>query len=262
MNKIGILSGRVVPENYERYQVFPQNWELDITKARDIGFEFVELVYDADGEVMELLDHADRFREEKVGLSADSLCVAALTSIPLLDSKRRADILKDSFSLAKELSINMIVIPLLEEHAPATLVDMERILVELVSLADATSYSGCLALESDFDSFDLKSSLEKLEIQQQVGLCLDTGNICFLGKNPAEEILAAGDALFHVHLKDRTFGGENCKPGDGDADFRSIFHMLKKVNYEGLCALETPYGNEACQSAEENLSYFKRIWTR
>ena len=46
MNKIGIIQGRVLPDQLEKLQVFPEKWKEELSLIKKTGFDYVELLDD------------------------------------------------------------------------------------------------------------------------------------------------------------------------------------------------------------------------
>ena len=70
------------------------------------------------------------------------------------------------------------------------------------------------------------------------GVCWDTGHAHINGTKP-EEIEILGDRLVTLHLHDNHGNGdEHLIPMDGTYDWKSLMHILKKMNYKGEFVLE------------------------
>jgi inosose dehydratase len=79
----------------------------------------------------------------------------------------------------------------------------------------------------------------------KIGACVDTGHYLRSDEDPVEALERLKDRLYGVHLKDvRTVssGGRREKiftiVGQGDLDVAKCLSLLKRINYQGLLALE------------------------
>ena len=79
-----------------------------------------------------------------------------------------------------------------------------------------------------------------------VGVCLDTGHANIFGLDPCQEVLAAGEHLWGLHLHDN-YGAtaedffacdRHLAPGEGNVDWRLFMANLEKVDYQGVLMLE------------------------
>ena len=61
----------------------------------------------------------------------------------------------------------------------------------------------------------------------------DIGNSAALGFDSSEELMAYGDRITDIHIKDRELGGGPIILGEGNANFEKFFDKLKEFNYEG-----------------------------
>ncbi len=107
-----------------------------------------------------------------------------------------------------------------------------------------------------------------------VGFAPDTAHLSAGGCNPAEIFARYADRIHFTHLKDLkgaiASGGMQAgvevytsfrELGEGDIDFKSVFDVLKKANYDGYLCLEldrTRFGNK--ESAAMNLEFMRKNW--
>lgn len=91
---------------------------------------------------------------------------------------------------------------------------------------------------------------------EYVSLLLDTGHLTYAGNNPLTTLKKHSHRIKHVHLKDirddvlkqvkqnklsfldSVKAGVFTVPGDGLIDFKPIFEVLKKLNYQGWWVVE------------------------
>jgi inosose dehydratase len=103
---------------------------------------------------------------------------------------------------------------------------------------------------------EFEDEIERALASSQVGLCLDTGHALYAGIDPASALVAYGERIAHVHLKDvdpfvldqvrahetdfwtAIAEGVFCPLGAGAADLRRIGAALRTIGYEGFATIE------------------------
>ena len=92
-------------------------------------------------------------------------------------------------------------------------------------------------IEAELHHDKLKKALD---LNSNLFVTYDTGNITSYGLNHKEYILKLKDKIKQVHIKDRIIKPlQTVEPTEGDTDFELIFKCLKQVNYNGLYTLQT-----------------------
>jgi len=84
---------------------------------------------------------------------------------------------------------------------------------------------------------------------------LDTFHMNIEESNSVEAIKSAGNKLGYFHVADN-----NRKiPGSGMINFTEIFNALKQINFGGYVSVECLQGDNAEETAQDALTYFKEI---
>jgi len=109
-----------------------------------------------------------------------------------------------------------------------------------------------------------KSVYDKIkELDDRIGLCIDTGHTFRLNLDPAAEIQKYRDRLFDVHIKDideQVADGKNVEIGRGKMDIPSIMKALKEIKYSGVLGLEYEKdGDHAIYGLSESVGYVRGI---
>ena len=79
-----------------------------------------------------------------------------------------------------------------------------------------------------------------LDLNDNLFVTYDTGNITSYGLNHRDYIFELADKIKQVHIKDRIIQPlKTVEPNTGDTDFKLIFNCLKQINYDGLYTLQT-----------------------
>ena len=90
------------------------------------------------------------------------------------------------------------------------------------------------------------------------GINYDIGNSASLGLNPVEEFKFIGDRILNVHVKDRVLGGTTVPLGQGIADFKTVYRLLKSHSYNANYILQTARASND-QHLEALLKYKKFV---
>ncbi|HVN05222.1 MAG TPA: sugar phosphate isomerase/epimerase [Bryobacteraceae bacterium] len=95
------------------------------------------------------------------------------------------------------------------------------------------------------------------------GLCIDVGHTARAGADVIESIVAAGDRLFDMHIKDlRTFEPHaiQCDVGEGIMPIVGIFKQLQKMGYRGCVNLEYEInGDNPLPGMQNSFSYMRGV---
>ena len=272
MNKIGIMQGRIIPERLDQFQIFPiSNWRDEIIAIEGIGFNYVELLFDKELFLETLLTDADDIKNLGIkrnnkhnGLTAQSICVDYLSSVPVLKPKTEFnfyDIIIRLIWSINNTTIRILVVPFFDANSITTESDLHFVLewIKERKLDMIASESNIiLALELSLPAFQIRSALIKHSVNN-IAICYDLGNARAAGYSPEEEILILNDLIAHVHIKDRKVNGPNVMLGEGDVDFPACFRSLKEIGYDGQLILETAYKTSPATEAKSNLQFIKNI---
>jgi inosose dehydratase len=129
---------------------------------------------------------------------------------------------------------------------------------------------------------EFADEIERLmaDLDEPVGLCLDTGHCVYSGIEPVELLLAHGQRVRHLHLKDvhgdalarcRAEGlgfadavaaGVFCAVGTGNVDFLALREALADVGYQGWATVEQdrlPGTGQPRADAEASLKHLRRV---
>jgi len=251
MEKIGFMQGRLSPMIGGKIQSFPwDSWRDEIVAAKSIGVSIMEWTLDQ-----------DRLYENPIMTSSGqreiiSLCSKYDFSIPSLtgdcfmqapfwkatDSgyceKLKADF-KAIIESCSNIGVKFVVVPLVDGGSLDDL-QQENILIEfLLQQEKKLKELGVrIIFESDFAPIELNRFISKLD-SDVFGINYDIGNSASLGLNPSEEFKLIGDRILNVHVKDRVLNGTTVPLGQGNADFKSVYSLLKSHSYEANYILQT-----------------------
>jgi len=249
MNPIGIMQGRLSPPVGGRIQSFPvDSWREEFARAREVGLDCVEWVYEFDTEVDNPLSTEAGVVEirslvRRSGVAVWSICADYYMQERLVaaDGSPRPDVVSHLGSLlqrASLLGVRYVVLPFVDASSlrtEAELAGLRQVLAELLTLARQTGVE--LHLETDLKPAPLAQLLQQVS-HPQLRANYDIGNSASLGHDPAEELTLLGPFLGSVHVKDRVLGGGTVPLGTGAADFAACFQLFRQSNYRGPFILQ------------------------
>lgn len=241
---------------YEK--AFPKDisWEDKFNKAKEAGFDFIELSIDKDR--LNKLDYSDADIEEllslckKYNMPFRTLVLSAIRYFPLGDKEYRnkgIEIIKKAIILAKKLKIEIIQLCPYDVYQKESNDETKRLFKEaILEILDFNQdYNIILALEVMEDIEHFNRSRKIIEFLEEINNPLlkeygDTGNIIYNGFFPLRDIKAGVKEMVAIHIKDGIYHNEhNIEYGKGEVDFKGIFNHLKVVNYQGYLVSECWY---------------------
>ena len=272
VTRLGIMQGRLVPPEPERFQAFPRTrWEDELSLAREVPLSYIEWVYDLYGaDVNPLTGDIARMKSRirETGISVSSMCADYFMDRPFVrcseaDLTERRQFLQRLLHLAKQVGIQRVVLPFVD----ASRIDSEgdkTVVIEILqdALPTARETGVELHLETDLGPAEFAGLLDRLP-DSSVKVNYDSGNSASLGYVPQEEFAAYGERVGSVHIKDRARGGGTVALGTGDADFPAIFAALERIHYPGDITLQVARsvaGNEVAW-ARANRRFVEHYWS-
>lgn len=268
MRYFGIMQGRLVPPDGERFQSFPrERWIDEFAFAKAASLSYIEWIYDAYGEDVNPLGTDHGILEmhrliESYGVQVRALCADWFMDYPFLrcgDKERefRQRFLNHLLRSVKTVGVQRVVLPFVEISRIAT-AEEENTVVEVLEkalpIAEDTGVE--LHLETDLSPANFRRLLNRV-VHPLLKVNYDSGNSSSLGYRPAEEFDAYGDRIGSIHIKDRLLGGGTVALGSGDADFEAVFAGMKKIQYAGDITMQVARGEpgEEVAWAKRNLAW-------
>jgi hexulose-6-phosphate isomerase len=139
----------------------------------------------------------------------------------------------------KELDIIDIVIPCVDQSSLRSKKDMKMFVSSIKkALPLAEKYNINLNFETDLNPKKFKRLLSQFN-SNRIKVNYDIGNSVSLGYNPRKEFKAYGEYISDLHIKDRLIGGTSVELGTGNADFKTVFKLLKKYKFKGNIIMQS-----------------------
>tara|TARA_B110000211_G_scaffold49831_1_gene54437 strand:+ start:5530 stop:6360 length:831 start_codon:yes stop_codon:yes gene_type:complete len=270
IENIGFMQGRLSPMIEGKIQAFPWGcWQHEILAAKNIGISIMEWTLDQERLYDNPLMTSSGQREITSLCKKHDFCIPSLTGDCFMQApfwkasdavtceKLKADF-KAIISACGNIGIEFVVVPLVDDGSLDD-IQQENILVDfLLQQQNHIRELGVrIVFESDFSPVELHRFISKLD-SDVFGINYDIGNSASLGLNPVEEFKFIGDRIFNVHVKDRVLGGTTVPLGQGVADFKTVYRLLKSHNYNANYILQTARASND-QHLEALLKYKKFI---
>jgi L-ribulose-5-phosphate 3-epimerase UlaE len=264
MNHIGIMQGRIYPDNYKVLQEFPsKNWKKEFNLAHKIGFKYLELLLDKNLTKSNPLVNGKlnviKKLKKKYKISTPNLCLDYLMKFHAEKYEQNSNqILNDIKKIlinSKKIGVKNFIFPIFFlDYKKYKKKDLKNIFNFLSKIKKKFKIS--IILETNLPISKIKNFLKIFNIK----VCLDLGNITYFNYNVVKEILSAKNLIGIIHIKDKKKNqAKNVPIGKGDVNFSNSLKALKKIGYEGNFTLETAQGKNTLKSASINfskISYF------
>jgi L-ribulose-5-phosphate 3-epimerase len=247
---IGFMQGRLSPKVNGKIQAFPwDSWQHEFQIAYDSGFSIMEWTLDQDrlyenplmtkeGQ-QEIRDLSNQYEISIPSLTGDCFMQAPYYKVTGKDRESLLQDLQNIITSCGLLGVNIIVFPLVDNGRLENS-EQKKSLIDGLSLIepDLRKYSIIIIFESDFIPERLKTFINQFSTENY-GINYDIGNSAAMGFNPAEEIVAYGDRILNVHVKDRILKGTTVPLGKGNANIPKVLKKLREINYDGNYILQT-----------------------
>ncbi len=140
---------------------------------------------------------------------------------------------------------------------------LEEGLMRLLEVAEnlqqrlSLEYEPALFIET---TAEMKALLQKIN-SPYLGVNLDLGHVDVMHEDPCHAIRALKGRIFNIHLEDiRAHKHYHRIPGDGDIDFRAIFHELDSAGYAGPLTWELyTYDENPDEACERTYKYLRTL---
>ena len=262
VSNIGFMQGRLSPLRNGRIQSFPWgNWENEFRQAEDLGLTSMEWTIDSERFSENPLVTPDGQSEINQLSRTHRLLIPSVTCDYFMENpfwKNNVVVIrKNLISIMdgmRQVGAKILVIPLVDNSSLVNLVQSEKVTEFFTSLeSDLLDRELKIAFESDFEPQVLSKFVSNFD-DKPFGINYDIGNSASLGFNPIEEVEAYGSRIINIHIKDRGLGGSTVPLGEGAADFKTIFNLLRDINYGGNLIMQTARSAEG-KHAEVLIKY-------
>ena len=241
MHKIGIMQGRLLPKYKKRYQAHPVSyWQAEFNIAKELGLDQVEFILDYNEFEKNPLMSRNGIKEiqdaiKSTGIDVKSICADYFMEAPFHSKhqKQSEKVLKRLLENVSSLNIVDIVIPCVDQSTLKTKKNVNMFVASINKILPlAEKYNININFETDLNPKKFKELLDKF-YSKNIKVNYDIGNSASLGYNPKDEFKAYGEYISDLHIKDRVLNGSSVKLGNGNANFKKVFELLKKYKFNG-----------------------------
>jgi len=251
--RLSVMQGRLVPPETSSIQQFPRaRWRDEFPLAAAASLAGIEWIYDAHGAdinplstdegILEMRTLADRH-----GLHVGSVCADYLIDSPCLrvNAALRGERIGRLLWLIERCrlaNVQRVVLPFVDAARIETDDDHANV-VELVEVLRPACLSGniSLHLETSLDPSAFSRLLAQLP-DDLVFVTYDSGNSAAQGYDVEAELMAYGERIGSVHVKDRMVGGGTVPLGQGNANLGALFEGLARLAYGGDFVMQVARG--------------------
>lgn len=253
---------------YEKAMPASLSWEARLMKAKEAGFDFVEISVDESDERRARLDWSDdevyalRRLCEQHAMPLQSMCLSAHRKYPFgsMDDRIRDEslrIMEKAITLAYKLGIRCIQMAgydvFYEEQSQETHQRFIDGMKQAVKMAERAGIMlGVEIMDTPYLNSLSKFEVLKREIPSPYFMAYpDVGNISGWNYDVCTELKLSRDHIVQVHLKDTLRVSPTCKGqfrdlviGQGEVDFNGIFKTLSEIEYQAPFVIEMWAQNE------------------
>lgn len=247
---------------YEKAMPVELSWEQRLLKAKQAGFDFVEISVDETDERRARLDWSDeeiyglRRLTETLEIPLQSMCLSAHRKFPFgsMDDAIRQEsllIMEKAVTLAYKLGIRCIQMAGYDVYYEAQSEQTHLRFIDGMQQATKMAERAGIMLGVEIMDTPYLNSLSKFEVlKRQIPSPYfmaypDIGNISGWNHDVCTELALSQDHIVQVHLKDTLRVSGNFKGqfrdlviGEGEVDFYAIFKTLKAINYASPLVIE------------------------
>lgn len=261
------------------------SWLERLTRAKKLGFDYVEISIDESDERLARLDWSKEQRKElidamvKTGVNIRSMCLSAHRRFPFGSAnpetrKRAKEIIDKAVQFALDIGIRVIQLAGYDVYyEQSTAESVQRFFDGMVYSAKVAEQKQVMLAMEIMDTPFMNSITKHLEYEKKINspfykVYPDLGNLsAWEGNDPKKELEKGIKSIVAIHLKDTippkgNFEGQfKCVEfGKGCVDFPSRFSELEKLGYVGPFMIEMWYKDGTddmveIQKAIDYLSY-------
>ncbi|TSC78306.1 MAG: xylose isomerase domain-containing protein [Parcubacteria group bacterium Gr01-1014_33] len=161
---------------------------------------------------------------------------------------------------AAKIGQNLILIPLLEDHAVKSEGEKQKIISVITQALNGMRDNTLrIAFETELPVNELIDFVDRFK-SPRVGVYYDIGNCTSYGFDCPRDFKMLGTRVFGVHVKDRKGGStQSVILGTGDADFEKCFAVLSEIGYNGTYILQAWRSDDYLGDAKRQLEFVREI---
>ncbi len=241
--KLGIMQGRLSPPKNNNIQHFPvDNWEKEFFILKELNLFNIQWVYEKNNYKLNPL-YSDPLSIQKISketnIHVNSVILDYFMEEKIFNEdeniiNKNVEHLKYILSQCQKAGIKIIEIPFVDNSSLHNIYDKDKFFKNLTSIiTEAKKFNLYLSLETDLKPIDFLTLINSFK-PKSLFINYDMGNSTSNNISPFDEIPLLHSFIKNIHIKDRKKNkGSTCPLGTGDTDFKNIFYLLNKYNYNG-----------------------------
>jgi hexulose-6-phosphate isomerase len=253
--KIGIIQGRLSkPDN--GFQETPIDWNREFNLLPKLGLDHIEWILTKDN-----FDTNPIFNNDLTKYPISSICADFMVDNNFYSKDYLDTFLRKTCNIAVSNNIKYITIPLLEDSSVSDATVLDKFILAFYPYTKEFNNLNFL-IEAELDC---KSINKLLNLNNNIFLTYDTGNITSCNFDHIEYLTTSISKIKTIHLKDRTRTPiQTVEPFTGDTDFKLIFKTLIELNYNGNFTIQTARGKSGneIQTILTQKQKFKKLYEK
>ena len=267
------MQGRLLPKYKGRFQAHPLGyWQDEFPIAAEVGLQCIEFIFDFNDYQLNPLWTIEGLKEiQNISKDTDikvySVCADFFMECPFhSECQEECDlailIAKKLIQNCGDLGISDIVIPCVDQSSLQSSSDIYVFVNQIQKIIPLAEKFGVnLALETDLDPNAFKNLLEQLN-SPSITVNYDTGNSASLGFILEEELVAYGNRISDLHIKDRLRSGGSVILGTGDFYIEGFFSKFDLGKFKGPVILQCFRDSEGLGIFKKQLKWFNNILSK
>lgn len=239
---------------YEKALPNDLSWESRLKKAKELGFDFLEISIDESDERRSRLDWSDeeiyglRHLCEQYGIPLQSMCLSAHRKFPFGSAQsevrdQAALHMQKAITLAYKLGVRNIQLAGYDVYYEPANEETHKRFIEGMRYCSKLAEKAGVMLSVEIMDTEYLNSLSKFEVLNRevrspfFTTYPDVGNINGWNYDTCTELALSAPNITQIHLKDTYKVKEGYKGqfrdlviGEGEVDFDAIFKTIKKSN--------------------------------
>ncbi|UGA56975.1 L-ribulose-5-phosphate 3-epimerase [Vibrio sp. VB16] len=239
---------------YEKALPNDFSWESRLKKAKELGFDFLEISIDESDERRSRLDWSDeeiyglRHLCEQYGIPLQSMCLSAHRKFPFGSAQsevrdQAALHMQKAITLAYKLGVRNIQLAGYDVYYEPANEETHKRFIEGMRYCSKLAEKAGVMLSVEIMDTEYLNSLSKFEVLNRevrspfFTAYPDVGNINGWNYDTCTELALSAPNITQIHLKDTYKVKEGYKGqfrdlviGEGEVDFDAIFETIKKSN--------------------------------
>lgn len=265
------MQGRLVDnEKKNEIQFFPhKKWKKELEIFATNKLKFIEWVASLENlnknpifnkkKLKKIILECNRRKIKIRSIDAQFFVKKPFYKGPKFERKKRFETLKKLLINSQILKIKFFIIPTLENAKIVNQTEQKFFVEGIRKLTKFLKKKNYILIESDLSPNKFKEVVKRIN-SNKVGINYDIGNSAGNGYNFIDETKYFRKVR-NIHIKDKNFKGKSVRLGRGDANFKKIFHYLKKIKYKGSFSFQCARSksNDHIGEMKKNIEFIKKF---